>query len=335
VVRRESAHEAPNYFITYDFIHFRQISHINPEEKFNWLTTELINYKQLDGSVTQGILYKPTNFNPNKRYPVIIQFYETFSFRMFEYPSPKYTTARINIPWIVSQDYLVFTPDIHFTRASVSGQVAGEAAYNSVVAGAQYLAKLPYVDGQRIGIQGHSFGGGETNWIIANTRLFAAACDASGTVCNEISAYLSLMDVNGKLGGEFRSQHAEIYHDRIGATLWERPDLYIKASPVLRANFIKTPLLIMDNRADIYWRQGMEMYLALRRLGRKCWLLQYNNGRHDVRGIDAVDFTIRLAQFFDHYLKGAPPPKWMTEGIPYSRKGVDNGLELDLSGKQP
>lgn len=335
MIRRESPSQAPNYFVTRDFIHFRQVSKMEPEKNYNWLTTELINYRQLDGSSTQGILYKPTNFNPNKRYPVILQFYERFSFRMFEYPFPRLTTGRINIPWIVSQDYLVFTPDIHFTRASISGQVPGEAAYNSVVAGAQYLAKLPYVDSQRIGIQGHSFGGGETNWIIANTGLFAAACGASGTICDEISAYLSLIDLNGKLGGEFRSKHAEIYHDRIGATLWERPDLYIKASPVLRANLIMTPLLIMDNRADIYWRQGMEMYLALRRLGRKCWLLQYNNGGHVVQGIDAVDFTIRVTQFFDHYLKGAPAPKWMTEGVPYSKKGIDSGLELDLSGRKP
>ncbi len=81
--------------------------------------------------------------------------------------------------------------------------------------------------------------------------------------------------------------------------------------------------------------QGVEMFLALRRLGKKVWMLQYDNGDHGVNGKDAEDYTIRFTQFFDHYLKGAPAPRWMTEGIPANLKGIETGYEPDISGKAP
>jgi hypothetical protein len=93
----------------------------------------------------------------------------------------------------------------------------------------------------------------------------------------------------------------------------------------------------MHNEKDsnIQWRQGIELYMALRRLGKKCWMLQYDNGYHAVLGRDAVDYTTRLTQFFDYYLKGALPPVWMTQGVPYALKGLDTGYELDRSGQKP
>jgi dipeptidyl aminopeptidase/acylaminoacyl peptidase len=120
--------------------------------------------------------------------------------------------------------------------------------------------------------------------------------------------------------------------------LWQRPDRYIEESSVLRADRVTTPLLMMHNKGDeaVPLQQGVEFFTALRRLGKKVWMLQYDKGGHGVTDPDdAKDYTIRLTQFFDHYLKGAPAPKWMTEGVPARLKGIESGLELDASGREP
>ncbi|TDX01851.1 prolyl oligopeptidase family protein [Dinghuibacter silviterrae] len=337
IIKKQTSTEAPNYFVTFDFRNFRPISDIQPQLKYNWLTTELVTYKQMDGSFSQGILYKPEDFDPKKKYPLIFSYYETFSHRMYEYPVPGLNHGRIDIPSYVSRGYLVFTPDIHYSVASVTGQLVGDAAVNSVVGAAKYLMRRPYIDSTKMGIQGHSFAGGETLYIITHSKLFAAACAASSTTSDEVSAYLSLLSSHGRPVGEFRQAHAEGGHDRIGVTLWEKPQLYINASPVFKANEVTTPLLIMHNRGDesCNWEQGLEMYIALRRLGKKVWMLQYDGQDHTVNGEAATDFTIRVDQFFDYYMKGKFPPKWMTVGVPARLKGIDTGLEVDSSGAKP
>lgn len=332
VVMRQSSTEAPNYFITSDFKIFEPFTDLQPQKEYNWLTTDLISWKQLDGTVSQGILYKPEDFDPHKRYPLILTYYEKFSFRMHEYPKPTFTTDRLNIPWFVSHGYLVFTPDIHYSIASSSGKVAGDAAVNSLVSIACHLAKFPYVDSNRIGLQGHSFAGYQTSYVITRSNKFAAACEAAGT--NDlISAYLGLIRTREKPGADKQSIY-EIGRGRVGATLWQRPDLYIKYSPVFKADKVQTPLLIMHNEGDfaVDWNQAVEMYMALRRQEKRVWMLQYDGEGHSVNGKNAIDFSIRLMQFFDHYLKAALPPKWMTEGIPAAMKGIDTGYQPDSYG---
>lgn len=123
----------------------------------------------------------------------------------------------------------------------------------------------------------------------------------------------------------------------MGASLWQRPDLYIKNSPVLRADKVSTPVLMMNNitDSDVPFAQGVEFFTALRRLGKVCWMLQYDKGDHSVSDRNAQDLTVRMTQFFDHYLKGLPAPKWMVEGIPAKMKSIDNGFELEPAGVEP
>jgi dipeptidyl aminopeptidase/acylaminoacyl peptidase len=120
-------------------------------------------------------------------------------------------------------------------------------------------------------------------------------------------------------------------------TLWQMPDKYIENSPVLHADQITTPLLMMANKndSDVPYQQGIEFFTGLRRLGKKAWMLQYDGEDHVASGNAAKDVTIRTKQFFDYYLKGAPPPVWMTRGVPASLKGIDSGLEYDNSGAKP
>lgn len=333
IFKRQTAIDAPNYCSLVNFKTCYQLTNIQPQKNYNWLTTELVNWKQLDGTVCQGVLYKPEDFNSQKKYPLIIHYYEKKSASLNQFMSPDYIQTDINIPWFVSRGYLVFTPDIHYSIASKSGQVVGDCAVNSVVSAVHYLSQRKYIDGKRIGIQGHSYGGGETLYLVTHSNLFAAACSGAPTVSNEISAYLGIVRANGKPVLS-KMTHSEADHNRIGATLWERPDLYIKASPVFKANKVTTPLLIMHNQGDVTcdWNQGVEMYMALWRLGKPVWMLQYDNEGHGVSGKNAVDYTMRMTQFFDHYLKGAVAPRWMTEGIPANLKGVISGYELDVAG---
>jgi len=337
IVERQSATEAPNYFLTSDFKSFKSLSHLAPQAAYNWLTTELINYKQLDGTATQGVLYKPENFDPKKRYPVIFNYYEQRSHQMYEFLRPGFTRANINIPWFVSRGYLVFTPDIHYKLASTSGISVNRYAYNSIIAAAHTLSLLPYVDGKRMSIQGQSFGAEETNYLVTHSHLFAAASDMAG-ISDVVSAYLTLVPIGGDVLNENSDRQQfirESSQGRMQATLWQRPELYLEQSAVLHADHVTTPLLIVNNKKDasVQWRQGVEFYLALRRLQKPSWMLQYDRSVHVLTNDkDAKDYTIRLTQFFDHYLKGYPPPIWMTKGVPAKMKGIETGYELDLRG---
>lgn len=328
--QRETATEAPNYYISYDLKTYKPLSNLHPQSSYNWLTTELVTWKQLDGTFSQGVLYKPLNFDSTQKYPVIFQYYEKRSQYMYHFLLPEFATGEIDIPWYVSRGYLVFLPDIHYGVASVTGKVNGDYVVNSVVSAAMQLAKRPYVNADRMGVQGHSFGGGETLYLITHSNMFAAACAAAPSVSNEIAAYLGVTRPYGKPAST-KITHSETGQHRIGATLWQRPDLYIKASPVFRADKVETPLLLMHNLGDpaCEFNQSVEMFMGLRRLGKEVWLLQYDNGEHTVQGKDAVDYTKRMQQFFDHYLKGYATPIWMKKGVPADLKGIELGLELD------
>jgi dipeptidyl aminopeptidase/acylaminoacyl peptidase len=329
IVKRMNACEAPNFFLTSDFKSYKALTYLQPQKAYNWLTTELVTWKQLDGKKCQGVLYKPEDFDPRKKYPVIFNYYEQRSHRLYEFPKPDFIHGNIDIPWFVSNGYLVFTPDYHQTIASVSGKTNEDNIFNSVVSAVNYLAQKSWVDREKIGIQGHSHGGFLTNYLITKTNLFAAAAEAAGG-SDYVNCYLSI-----STRGRNSLQGVETGQGRVGATLWERPDLYLRKSSVLEANKVNTPLFIMHNKADyaVPWAQGIEMFMALYRLNKKVWMVQYDNGDHEVSGKDAIDYTIRLTQFFDHYLKGAAPPRWMTTGIPASMKGIDSGYSLEPSGK--
>lgn len=335
IISRQSATEAPNFFATRDFKTFKPLTHIEPEKKVNWLTAELLSWKAFDGSVNQGILYKPQNFNPSKRYPVIINYYEELSQRLHQFPYPEWTTANINIPWFVSRGYLVFMPDIHYMGKGKRTKGAGTGVYNSVISGVKYLSKLSFVDAKHIGIQGHSFGGFETNYLITHSNLFAAAAEAAGN-SDPISAYLTLLPFYNSVESYSKQDQMENDHENYHATPWEAPGVYRSDSPVMNADKVSAPLLIMHNPKDnqVQWRQGIEMYMALRRLGKRVWMLEYDNSGHTLNRNDAQDYSLRLTQFFDHYLKNEPQPVWMSRGIPPELKDSKTGLELDTSANE-
>jgi dipeptidyl aminopeptidase/acylaminoacyl peptidase len=325
IVRRQSATEAPNLFFTKDFKNFRQITNVRPQKAYNWYTTELHTFTNPDGTRLQGVLYKPEDFDPGKKYPVIFYYYAKLSDNLHSFLRPEPSDGRLNIPWYVSNGYLVFTPDISHP---VFGEVF-KGAQASIESAAKYVGSLPYVDPKKLGMQGISWGGIETNYFVTHTGLFAAACSASG-----LSDFFS--QYNSVNHGEFSQWGYESGGQGPGKSLWEVPQWYLENSPVMSANKVTTPLLMFETTKDgaCPFVNAFELFNALRRLGKKVWMLEYTEGDHGVWGRESMDFDIRMQQFFNHFLKDAPAPRWMTQGRPARFKNIEDRLELDTSSVQ-
>ena len=299
-----------------------QLSNINPQQSdYNWMTVELRHWKMLDGRPSEGLLYKPENFDSTKKYPIIFYFYERDADNLYNYTAPAPDRAIINIPYFVSNGYIVFDPNIYYKSGA-----PGEDAYNSVMSAARYLSHFKWIDTTRMGLEGHSWGGYQIAYLVTRTNKFAAA-EAGAPVANMTSAYGGIRWGTG-ISRQFQYEKTQ---SRIGATLWQHPELYIKASPLFRADKVTTPLLMMHNDADgaVPWYQGIEYFTALRRLGKKAWLLEYNGEDHGlIERRNQKDWSQRMSQFFDYYLKGEPPARWITDGVPATLKGIDWGLEM-------
>lgn len=328
VVLCESATEAPNFFVTRDFRTYTPVTDVHPDRAYNWVSAELVAWTTATGQRTFGVLYKPENFDPHRRYPVIVSIYEEQSDKFTIYPEPDWTHDALNVPYFASRGYLVFLPDIYKRWGEI-----GPSALDAVTSGVRALTKRSYVDGAHVGLMGHSFGGYETNYIVAHSRLFAAAVASAG-MSDLVSDYGSLRGAGGL--GQSNREYYETGQAEMGASPWQDLARYLRNSPLFRANHVTTPLLLVHNRQDanVPFQQGIEWFSALQRNHAHVWMLQYDEGTHGVRLIrDARDMTQRVEQFFDHYLKGAPPPVWMTRGVPAYHKGNETGLELETLGR--
>lgn len=314
---------ASELYVTDDFKQSKKLTDVAAQQKdYNWLSAELMRWKMFDGKMSEGLLFKPENFDPTKKYPVILYFYERNSDLLYNYRSPAPSASTINIPYFVSNGYLVFDPNIYYKEGE-----PGQSAYNSVVSAAKMLAKMPWVDSNRMAIQGQSWGGYQVAYLVTKTNMFRAA-GAGAPVSNMTSAYGGIRWGVG-INRQFQYEKTQ---SRIGATLWQRPDLYIKNSPLFAADKIKTPLLLMHNDADgsVPWYQSIELFTAMKRLGKKVWLLEYNGEDHNlVERKNRKDLSVRLGQFFDYYLKDAPAADWIKKGVPATQKGINWGLEVN------
>lgn len=317
---KENYEHSPNVYLYKDGKE-KQCSVINVQQAdFNWGTARLYHWKTFTGKQATGILYRPEDFDSTKKYPVILYFYERLSDNLYKYIAPAPTPSRLNISFFVSRGYIVLSPDISYRVGHPA-----QSAYDYVVSGAQDLAKRSWIDSKHMGIQGQSWGGIQVAQLITMTHMFAAAW-AGAPVANMTSAYGGIRWKEG-VNRQFQYEKTQ---SRIGATLWQRPDLYMENSPLFHLPKVSTPLVIMSNDNDgaVPWYQGIELFTAMRRLGKKVWMLNYNGEEHNlVQRKNRKDISIRQQQYFDWLLKGAKPAVWITSGIPGIEKGTDWGLE--------
>ncbi|MDE3142574.1 MAG: S9 family peptidase, partial [Bacteroidota bacterium] len=319
---KETYQHSPDLYVLNDRSTI-QLSHINPQQNnYSWGTAELFKWKAYTGKETEGIVYKPEGFDATKKYPMIVYFYERNNNTLFNYLPPAPTPSRLNISFFVSRGYIVFVPDIWYTNGH-----PGKSAYDYIVSGTRALIKKGFIDSTKLGLQGQSWGGYQTAILITQTNLFAAAW-AGAPVVNMFSAYGGIRWESG-LNRQFQYEHSQ---SRIGATPWERKDLYIENSPLFHLPKVKTPLVIMSNDADgaVPWYQGIEFFTAMRRLNKPVWLLSYNGEAHNlVERKNRKDISVREQQYFDWLLKGDKPAKWITDGVPAILKGRDWGLKVE------
>ena len=299
------------------------LSHANPQqEEYRWGTIEPVEWTSLSGEKLHGLLVKPADFDPDKEYPMIVNFYEKMSDGLHQHRNPDFHRSQINYTVYASRGYLIFAPDISYKIG-----YPGESAYNAVVSGVTALIDKGFVDPKRIALQGHSWGGYQAAYIVTRTNLFACA-EAGAPVANMTSAYGGIRWESGLQ----RSYQYERQQSRIGGSLWEYPMRFLENSPLFSLDKVQTPLLILHNDKDgaVPWTQGIELFAGLRRLNKPSWLLNYNDEPHwPVKLQNRTDFQRRMQQFFDHYLMNAPEPRWMKRGVPPMEKGILQGLETD------
>ncbi len=323
IYTRENVSESPDVWVgDLTFENLKRLSEANPEQNlFVWPKVKIVQWTSFSGKELEGLLYFPETLDTARKYPMIVYIYERNADNLNAYTLPSPTRSTVNRTFYTSNDYIVFIPDITYEAGSPA-----KAAFDAVVSGTQYVSNLySYIDRKNIGIQGQSWGGYQTAWLITQTNLFKAAM-AGAPVSNMTSAYGGIRWASG-VSRMFQYENDQ---SRIGGTLWDKPLQYIENSPIFYVPKIETPLLIMhnDNDGAVPWYQGIELFTAMRRLNKPVWMLTYNNEEHNLKAeswANRIDLTIRMKEFFDHFLKGEPQPTWMQNGIPAIRKGKELG----------
>lgn len=279
-------------------------------EEFAWGNAELIEWNSIDGIPLQGVVIKPDNFEEGKPYPVLVYYYRFFSQRIHEF-NDMVINHRPNFAYYVSNGYVVFLPDIRFEIGR-----PGFSATKCLVPGVQKLIDLGIAKPDGIALHGHSWSGYQTAFVVTQTDIFACAV-AGAPVSNMTSAYSGIRWGSG-LARQFQYEKTQ---SRIGVSLFENLMPYIENSPVFAADKINTPLLIQHGDVDeaVPWYQSIELYLAMRRLGKNCIFLHYKDEPHHLKKYpNKLDYSIKMREFIDHYCKDTPAPDWITKGEPYT-----------------
>ncbi len=295
----------------------RKVTEANPFlGEYAWGSKVLVDYTNSKGQRLQGTLTLPADYVPGQRYPMIVYFYEIVSNTHHQFSIPAYDD-RPQMSTYASNGYLVFQPDVVYEIGR-----PGSSALDCVTSGVNKVIELGYADPAHIGLQGHSWGGYQSSFILTQTDMFAAVVTGA-PVTNLISFYGETYPGSGTL----QQGIMEVGQVRMGenVTPWNSHDLYEEQSPVFNVPNISTPFMILHGTEDtaVDWHQGLELYAAARRNGKKVILLSYPGEPHHLtKRPNQIDFQIRMKQFFDHYLMGAPATDWMEHGLPQVRKGA-------------
>ncbi len=327
---RQNFQEFPNLLYAPSFpnlktagptVPFVQISDVNPQQaEYRWPSIEMIRWISLMGDTLNGLLVKPAGFDASQKYPLIVNFYEKLSDGLHQHRAPSFGRSQISPVQYASRGYVVFMPDIPYRIG-----YPGESAYDAILSGVTYLIQRGGIDAKRMALQGHSWGGYQTMYLLTRTNLFKCA-EAGAAVGNMTSAYGGIRWESG-LSRHFQYEHQQ---SRIGGSLWEKPLNYLENSPLFNLHKVETPVLLLHNDKDgaVPFEQGIELFTGLRRLQKPTWLLNYNEEPHwPVKLPNRIDFQTRMQQFFDHYLLGEPQPRWMKNGIPPVEKDLPSGLK--------
>ena len=308
---RQTFVDFPNWYVaSADLKSGRRITDANPQQKdFAWSSgTRLVNYVSAKGDSLQGALFLPANYEPGKKYPLLVMIYEKLSQGLNVYTPPSET--RTPDPSIyTNRGYAVLNPDIVY-RVNDPGM----SAVWCVVPAVKAAIATGIIDSSKVGLWGHSWGGYQTAFLVTQTDIFAAAI-AGAPLTDLVSMYSSIY---WNTGGTNQAIF-EASQGRFKGNFTDNYDAYIRNSPTFHAKNVKTPLIILHNDKDgaVDFNQGITYFNTLRQLGKDVILLEYVGENHGLqRPVNQKDYAVRMGEWFDHFLEGKPAPDWMTNGIP-------------------
>jgi dipeptidyl aminopeptidase/acylaminoacyl peptidase len=317
VFTRETFEQFPDYWVAdLSFDDPRRITDANPQiDEFAWGRRVLVDYTDERGNELQATLALPAGYEEGRRYPMVVYFYEKMSQRHHEFSMPVYDD-RPHMSTYASNGYLVLMPDIVYDDG-----YPGSSALDDVTAASRKVIESGYADPDRIGLQGHSWGGYETSFILTQTDMFAAIVTGA-----PLTNLMSMNNILYKRTGNGNGPILQWSQGRMGDQPWDDMERWMSQSPVHQAPNISTPFLILHGTEDgaVDWNQGLELYTAARRLEKEVILLSYPGEPHHLqREANQKDFQRRMKEYFDHHLTGQAAPAWMTEGVPHLEKGKE------------
>ena len=301
----------------------RKVSDANPQQKdFLWGHRLLFDYTNKDGKRLQGILAIPDDYKEGEKRPMIVIFYEKNSQNMHIYNAPAFLPSMGRMPMQATSDgYLAMLPDVHFRTGNSHSDML-----ECVEAATQKVIEMGYADPKRIGVSGHSYSGEGAAFIGTMSKMFAAVGMGAGVVDLYNDFSMPWGWGYGYQGGSGDTAFQYYLYDqgRWGFSPWDQPDKYHFESALTHVPNVTAPFLIMHGTSDptVGFVNGLAFYNALRYHDKQAVLLAYPDEGHGLRGLaNRKDLTVRFFEFFDHFLKGAPAPKWWTDGVPYLKKG--------------
>ncbi len=281
--------------------------------KYKWSAgTQLVNYVSDKGDTLQGALFLPAGYEKGKKYPTVVYYYEKLSQSLHVFSNPGFSGTGWNPAMYTSNGYAVFIPDIVYKMDD-----PGMSAVWCVLPAVKAAIQTGVIDETKIGIHGHSWGGYQTAYLITQTNMFKAAA-AGAPLTNMVSMYDLIYWNSG--GGNMAIFEAS--QGRFKGGPWENWDSYLRNSPVYHVKKVNTPLLMLHNDKDgaVDFTQGIEYYNALRRLKKPVVMVQYKGENHGLAKMEnRKDYSVRMMEFFDHYLKGKDAPDWLKNGIERSK----------------
>jgi dipeptidyl aminopeptidase/acylaminoacyl peptidase len=315
---------SPNVFATDAALKTpHQVTDTNPFAKdYAWGKARLIEYKSPAGERLQGALFYPANYDPAKKYPLIVHIYERESQFLHRYFPVTERSPYTEAVWS-AKGYFVLMPDIVFRKRD-----PGMSVLECVTAATKKVLETGMIDAKRVGLIGHSWGGFGTSFVLTQTSLFTAGV-AGGPLTN-LSSSAGEIYWNS---GTPETNHAEVGQERMEVPIYEDPASYLRNSAVFHVNKMTGALLLSvgdkDGASD--WHQDIEMYNVARRAGKQCIMLVYPGENHGLAvKANQMDYHRRILDWFDYYLKDGSPKDWITKGVTV----VDREKELKRVKKE-
>jgi len=313
----QSYTDSPDYFVASSgtLADARQVSRTNAfQGDYAWGKQVLMDYRNKRGDKLQMMLTYPANYEPGKKYPMLVYYYEKLSQGFHNYVGPSDRTV-YNTQVFSQEGYFILRPDVVFQKRNPgwSGLDCVTSAVKAV------LASVADIDAKKVGAMGHSWGGYQTAFYAVHAPETFAAAIAGAPLTNLISMY----GYTSGNSGLAEAQHFETSQERMEVPLWEDRQAYIRNSTVFAMDSLRIPLLLEEGDADgnVNPFQSQELYNFGRRLGKQVVYLVYEGENHNVaRAESQRDYQKRQIEWFAHFLKGEPAADWIANGESYQMR---------------